>query len=341
VANVQVGDRIVGEDGIPTTVQGKSEILNEPMYRITLKDGRSIQVSENHINSVVINTNPNNTVRLVECDLKTMELLQKPLTHTKKGNLRHRGTSTKSLVFVKIAAALEYPDAILPIDPYTLGVVLGDGRIQKPDCSVELTAHIDDLPTYQTHIPHAFGKGRFDKRNPTTWTQSIRGLGPSLKALGLCVHGCEKFIPEPYFYGSVSQRTALLQGLMDTDGTVTVTGRTSFCSKSPRLLADVIRLARSLGAKASTNKKPYCAEIWLNEPLFRLPRKLQRQRYDRRDSLVAVTGIEREPSQCIAAVNEVRLLRTKGPAIPNLIPSQAPGVANRPNAVAAGSFIMT
>jgi predicted phage terminase large subunit-like protein len=307
IGSCLVGDRIYGPNGRLTTITKKSEIFYKPMYRLSLSDGRSIKVSEDHINSVVINTNPNNTVRFKDFDLTTTELLQQPLTHTKKGNLGHRGTSSKALVFVKNTEPLIYRKKNLPIDPYTLGVVLGDGRIQKPSCSVELTTHIDDLPTYSEHIPYAFGKGIFDKRNPKTWTQSIRGLGPMLRALNLGVHGNKKFIPEEYFRGSVGQRLALLQGLMDTDGTVTKSGRTSFCSVSPQLLTDVMRLARSLGATANTCKKPFNTEIWLNMPMFRLPRKLSRQRHDRKSLLVAVISIERiedEPSQCIAVDND-------------------------------------
>lgn len=307
IGDCKVGDRIYGPDGKLTTITKKSEIFHKPMYSLNLADGRSLKVSEDHINSVVINTNPNNTVRLEEFDLTTKELLQQPLTHTKIGNKSHRGTSSKAIVWVKNTAPLEYPEKDFPVDPYTLGVLLGDGRIQKPSGSVELTSHIDDMPTYWEEIPYQFGNGRKDKRNPSTWTQSIRGLGPAMRDLGLVVHGNDKFIPEEYFHGSIEQRLALLQGLMDTDGTVTKTGRTSFCSTSPRLLADVMRLARSLGATTSTNRKPHNAEIWLNRPLFRLPRKLERQRYDRKDALVAVTSIERiadEPSQCIAVDND-------------------------------------
>lgn len=315
IGECQVGDRIFGPDGTLTTIIKKSEVFHKPMYAISLDDGRQVKVSKDHINSVVVNTNPNNTLRLEDKDLTTLELLELPLVHTKKGNKQHRGTSSKSLVWIRNTAPLEYPEADLPIEPYTLGVVLGDGRIQKPSCSVELTTHIDDLPTYQSEIPYVFGKGRFDKRNPKTWTQSIRGLGPSLKQLRLGVHGSQKFIPEPYLRGSIEQRLALLQGLMDTDGTVTKTGRTSFCSCSEQLLEDVTALARSLGATVRRNKKPHNIEIWLNKPLFRLPRKLARQRYDRKDELVAITKIERiadEPSQCIAVDNELHQFLTTG-----------------------------
>lgn len=158
---------------------GLSEMSPDRMYRITLDDGRSFKVSEDHINLVVINTDPNNTVRWEECELTTKELLATPLTHTKKGNIKHRGTSSKHLVFVENPAPIEYPEKAMLIDPYTLGVVLGDARIQKPSCSVELTTHIDDLPTYHQEIPYIFGKGRFDKRNPNTWTQPSSTIRPT------------------------------------------------------------------------------------------------------------------------------------------------------------------
>lgn len=307
IEDCRVGDKIYGPDGQLASITAKSEVFNKPMYRISLRDGRSIKVSEDHINSVVVNTNPNNTLRLVEKDLTTLELLKQPLTHTKLGNKNHKGVNTKSLVWVKNTKPLVYLSRAFPIDPYTLGVVLGDGRIQKPSGAVELTTHIDDLPTYQKHIPYTWGKGRFDKRNPATWTQSIRDLGSKLKHLGLVVHSKDKFIPEKYFYGSIEQRLSLLQGLMDTDGTVTKNGRTSFCSCSEQLLTDVENLVRSLGGIAQRSKKKFNTEIWLNMPLFRLERKLVRQRYDRKADMVAVVSIERiadEPSQCIAVDNQ-------------------------------------
>lgn len=307
----QVGDEIYGSDGELIRLTHKSEVFYKPMYRISLRDGRIIIVPEDHINTVVINTNPNNTLRWEECDLTTLELLRQPLIHTKKGNLRHRGTSSKSLVFIKNIQPIEHPEKTLPIDPYTLGVVLSDCRIQKPSCSVELTTHVDDLANYRQHVPYAFGLGRLDTCNPNVWTQSIRGLGPALKAMDLGVLGKDKFIPEEYFLGTIEQRLALLQGLMDTDGTVSKTGRTSFCSYSSKLLQDVVRLARSLGATASLNKKPHHTEIWFNEPLFRLPRKLERQRFDRKAdqvAIISITLIEEESSQCVAEDSKERQL---------------------------------
>lgn len=306
-----VGDRIFGADGKLTTITAKSGVFNKPMYRITLSDGRSLKVSEDHLNPVVINTDPNNTVRWEERVLTTKELLEQPLIHTKKGNLKHRGTSSKSLVAVKNIEPLQYTEATLPIDPYTLGAVIGDGRIRKDCGSVELTVHKDELPHYHATIPYVFGSLYVDPRSNAV-TQSIRGLGKCLKEMELNVRGEQKFIPYEYFLGSVEQRLALLRGLMDTDGTVSETGRLSFTSSSHQLCDDLACLVRSLGGTASRIQKhsgamAYRVELWMQMNPFLLARKAAR--FVPKTKHVAVIRIERiadEPSQCIAVDNDER-----------------------------------
>lgn len=311
IGECKVGDQIFGADGKLTTITAKSEVFHKPMYRIALSDGRRLKVSEDHLNPVVINTNPNNTARWEERVLTTKELLEQPLIHTKKGNLKHRGTSSKSLVAVKNIEPLQYPEAVLPVDPYTLGAVIGDGRIRKDCGSVELTIHKDELPHYHMSIPYVFGSLYVDPRSNAV-TQSIRGLGKCLKEMELNVSGEQKFIPHEYFLGSVEQRLALLRGLMDTDGTVSETGRLSFTSSSHQLCDDLACLVRSLGGTASLIRKhsgaeAYRVEMWMTMNPFLLTRKAAR--FVPKTKHVAVISVERiadEPSQCIAVDNEER-----------------------------------
>lgn len=311
IGECQVGDRIFGADGKLTTITAKSEVFHKPMYRLSLADGRSLKVSEDHLNPVIINTNPNNTVRWEEQVLTTQELLQQPLVHTKKGNVNHKGTSSKSLVFVKNIAPLDYPEAVLSIDPYTLGVVIGDGRIRKECGSVELTVHVNELDHYHASIPYVFGALYKDPRSHAV-TQSIRGLGPRLKQMGLNVRGEQKFIPYEYFFGSISQRLELLRGLMDTDGTVSESGRLSFTSSSHQLVDDLACLVRSLGGTAGKIHKQshalaYRVELWMELNPFRLARKAARFIPKQKHvAVVAVERIEDEPSQCIAVDNSER-----------------------------------
>ena len=311
IGDCRVGDRIFGADGKLTTITAKSEVFHKPMYRLRLADGRTLNVSEDHLNPVVVNTNPNNTARWEDKVLSTLELLDQPLIHTKKGNLRHRGTSSKSLVAVRNIEPLEYPEALLPVDPYTLGAVIGDGRIRKECGSVELTVDASELAHYHTQIPHAFGAIYKDPRSNAV-TQSIHGLGRALKAMELNVRGEQKFIPHEYFLGSIEQRLSLLQGLMDTDGTVSPSGRMSFTSSSHQLVDDLACLVRSLGGTAGmickhSNAEAYRVELWMGLNPFRLARKAAR--FIPKQKHVSVVAIERiagEPSQCIAVDNEER-----------------------------------
>lgn len=311
IGDCEVGDKIFGADGKLTTITAKSEVFNKPMYQIMLADGRSLKISEDHLNPVIINTNPNNTARWEEQVLTTLELLDQPLTHTKKGNLKHGGTTTKSLVKVKNIEPLQYPECDLPVDPYTLGVVIGDGRIRKECGSVELTVHKDELEHYHKNIPYVFGSMRADPRSNAV-TQSIRKLGPALKAMELNVRGECKFIPQKYFMASIEQRLALLRGLMDTDGTVSKSGRISFTSSSHQLVDDLACLVRSLGGTASSIQKhssanAYRVEVWMQLNPFLLPRKAVR--FIPKIKHTAITSVLRiadEPSQCIAVDNKER-----------------------------------
>lgn len=303
IEEVQVGDRIFGADGKLCTVTQKSEVFNKPMYQLTLEDGRSLRVSEDHYNPVVINAKPNGIATWEDRTLTTLELLEQPLKHSKKGSSKH-------LVKVRNIEPMEFQPKELPIDPYSLGVILGDGRIRKDCGSVELTCHKDELAHYHKEIPYVFGALHEDKRSNAV-TQSIRGLGKILKDMELNVRGELKFIPWEYFYGSIDQRLALLQGLMDTDGTCDARGRTSFTSSSHQLCDDLACLVRSLGGTAFIREESGVAawrvEIWMTMPVFRLQRKLARFKpRERIVNLVSIQRIKDEPSQCIAVDNEER-----------------------------------
>ena len=303
IGDCNVGDKIFGADGKLCTITQKSEVFNKPMYQLKLEDGRTLKVSEDHYNPVRINSKPNGIAAWEDRTLTTLELLEQPLKHFKK-------TSSKHLVQVPNVEPMQFNTKELPIDPYSLGVILGDGRIRKDCGSVELTCHKDELSHYHTEIPYAFGAIYKDPRSNAV-TQSIRGLGRILKDMELNVRGELKFIPWEYFYGSIEQRLAILQGLMDTDGTVSENGRTSFCSSSYQLCDDLACMVRSLGGTAfihdCSNVNAWRVEIWMTMPVFRLQRKLDRFKPRKRVvNLVSITRIADEPSQCIAVDNEER-----------------------------------
>lgn len=181
---------------------------------------------------------------------------------------------------IPVTEPLAYPSRDLPIDPYVLGAWLGDG------CSTWGTIHSADpeiteyfeAAGYPTTV-HAVGEGRCPRFGVGG------GFRKQLREQGLIRN---KHVPDEYMVAGVEQRLALLQGLMDTDGSINAkTGEAEF-SSTLRGLAEAVReLAVSLGMKARLREgeaKPYGRvtgpryRVYFSPhlPVFRLPRKLAR-----------------------------------------------------------------
>jgi len=300
IANIQVGDEIIGEDGYFTKVIAKSEVFNKPMYQIELIDGRSLKVSEDHINTVIQRKTVKKKTKNVRKNLTTNELLSYVLYY--KTNKR----TTEYNFWIPNNKAIQYSEKELPIDPYTLGLLLGDGSMDKKYGCARLHCHSSDLDTYTGLIPYELGKV-YQRGN--TCTVGVLGISRILKQLKVNVHGNNKFIPDIYLLGSEEQRLALLRGLMDTDGTAGKTGSTSFCSNSVKLAEGVANLVRSLGGIATivkSKKRHYTVNIRANFSLFNLKRKKNREhtRSTTKVAIRSITKIDDEPSQCISVDNE-------------------------------------
>lgn len=319
IGECKVGDKIYGANGKLCTIEKKSEVFNRPVYRIVTLDGRELKVSDNHINRVIYEER--SWVKYKDTNLHKTELdiLTKDLC---KLELRLPNTN-RYRAYLPMCKPLEYCTRELEVDPYTLGLLLGDGSL-KTDGSCTLTANQDDLQFYKTQIPHQLGNLHIDKRHTSVHDITVKGISDCIRKLGLSgTDSYSKFIPEEYFLGSVTQRLSLLQGLMDTDGTVTVrknTYKASYCTTSEQLAKDVQRLVWSLGGWGVVGKNKhkntkfadyYRVGIHLNLEIFRLPRKLEKLKLgywkNAMVPIVKIEQIEDEPTQCIGVANEDHL----------------------------------
>lgn len=314
IGSCSVGDSILGADGLPTKITAKSEIFHKPMYELTLDDGRYLQVSEDHLNQVWIKKFKSDktfsSYTLTEATLTTLELLRQEMFVTDTNG------SKRPLLWIENVKPMQFPEnSSLLIDPYTVGLLLGDGSMNgksNGNVPVVLTAHKDDWVTYSKEIPYSLGKAYTDQRNTNTVCRTILGINRFISAHGLSSHGDDKKIPDDFLFGSVAQRLALLQGLMDSDGACSLDGKSSYSSNSRVLVEGVMWLVRSLGGEArwvSTGKKTHFKTlVRTSQPMFRLERKLSHQRPIRNDkaAIVSITRIPDAPSQCIAVDNTER-----------------------------------
>ena len=210
------------------------------------------------------------------------------------------------------SAPIRFPCREVPMDPYALGLLLGDGCLTgtstpafatgDPELAWELQLRLPGVQVRPRHGPDYQPNRVASPGDVVTVENPVTGVA---RLLGL--HGTRsttKFVPDLYLYNSAKVRLAVLQGLLDTDGgPVTQRGRTcrvQYVTTSPRLRDDVIFLVRSLGgvtyhrARPAAGRAPglasgravyhrhdaYIIDIRLPVGIqpFRLTRKLERYR---------------------------------------------------------------
>ncbi len=245
VEDVVVGDLLMGPDGDPRSVLSLCRGTDE-MVRITPTKGADMVVNMDHILTLV-RTNDGGPLANKTTDISVREYLQQHKTYKHIHKLFRVPVSFDSWFFED-----------RPIDPYFMGVLLGDGSMARSIGVTKPDQEIRDEVHRQAVI---WGlKVRFDgdegDSNCTLYLSGERGrrdtngLISALKSLSL--HGRkshDKFVPRTYLVAPRSARLAVLAGLLDTDGSLSHSGY-DFISKSQQLSEDTCYLARSLGLAA-------------------------------------------------------------------------------------------
>ena len=142
---------------------------------------------------------------------------------------------------------------LLPIDPYLLGLWLGDGSSGSP----VIISHRDDEPHYRESALSAGENWRImTDRNGVLTCSMARGPDPlfliRLRQLDVLNN---KHVPGIYLRAGIDQSLEVLRGLMDSDGCVSrSTGKAEYTSISEHLSRGALELTLSLGQKATRKK---------------------------------------------------------------------------------------
>lgn len=318
LGKLQIGDEVYGPDGKPTRVVAKSEVYrNRPLYEVTTNDDETILADARHLWSYRRGTN----VKL-SFTTGTTEMLA--------------GWDKPNKPIIPRHAPVEYPRANLLIDPYVLGYWLGNGTATLG----RVTCHLDDIAYIRSQY-EAAGYETTDQTDPNNF--GVLGLRAQLMELGLYDN---KHVPEQYLTASIEQRLALLQGLMDSDGDITVAGQCSFNNTNISLVEGVRQLVQSLGArcsparfippgtsgyKATTANYRTCFKL---QDAARIPRKRERAYTptDKRGRSITVTDARRRGDvQCITVEREDGLfLAGRGYVVTHNSEQEAKLAANNP-----------
>jgi hypothetical protein len=224
---------------------------------------------------------------------------------------------------VELGNAVQYPEQPLPVDPYVLGIWLGDGTSTKAEVTV---GHGDEqildeiraagYQVWKATAPCAYRIGGLSPRHEGRVRDSSGryasdgSLSSVLRRWRLLSN---KHVPSRYLRAAEHQRLALLQGLMDSDGYVDEFGRCEFVSIRECLSDAVVELAASLGLRPVKRKKTvkfrgiehgvaYQVKFSPRIPVFRLARKLARLKTGtshRHRAVVDVRMVASYPVRCI------------------------------------------
>jgi replicative DNA helicase len=278
------GDLVLDDNGLPTRVlKAHPTCYPDITYEIELDTGEKLYAGNDHLwLTTTYNDRQNAKHRNVYRLDKTVRTTQE-IYETQRYCASSRQGKYLANHHIALTHELELPDQPLLVDPYCLGAWLGDGN---SDCGI-LTGSAEDVKEILSHFSAAGYKWYQSDKDPQRW--HILGLWSSLKKLGVIKN---KHIPSIYLRASARQRLALLQGLMDTDGSCTKLGTCSFTNCSPAIIGGIDELLWSLGIKHQFRpKRSYCiykgekrySDGWgtaftTTVPCFRLPRKLARQK---------------------------------------------------------------
>lgn len=267
VQNVKVGDLIMGNDSTPRKVVALCR-GREKMYRIVPLRGESFVVNENHILSLV----------------STKESNSKNYPYIQNGgeitNITIREYLTKSRSWRHLRKLYRVPvnynrQVDLPIPPYILGLLLGDGCLAY---GVSLTSADDELGDEFIRYAQSIGCSVSVRENDTgvpsyqfvLCAGAYNPLSLSLENMGLLGLLSEsKFIPHDYLVASRSNRLQMLAGLMDSDGYLS-SGGFDYVSKSKELADGIAQLARSLGFRVCVSEKYSSCQTGAGGWYFRL-----------------------------------------------------------------------
>lgn len=300
MGDLAIGDTVFDQAGRPCRVLAVYDQGAVPGWRLTFSDGSEIVACDEH-QWVTLDTLDRKRRNRAGRGIAGWESRPTITTAQLVASLARgpRGDRNHS---IPTAAPLDLPECDLLIDPYLLGVWLGDGA----SAGAEITCHDDDAPHYAAAAARA-GEGfrlsrrRHPDRPVGTWSIGTRPYksGPDggripngsihsrLRALGVMR---AKHVPAAYLRASREQRLALLQGLMDTDGTISAHNGCAEFTSTNRSLADaVVELARSLGQKPRLAEGratlygrdcgPKYRVTWRPTiPVVTLPRKVAHQR---------------------------------------------------------------
>lgn len=237
MGEIEVDDFVVGLDGRPNRVLAIHPQGIVPCYTVGVSDGVEIETCGEHLWRIY--SHDNRARKQPGRLASTLEI--KGILDAGKGRDTH----------IPMVSPVEYPEKALPIAPYSLGYLIGNGCFRGKSLTIttqdrDAAERVGDQCGYASKYSDKW-----------TWGINSTFCVGCLTEMGLWNEKSpDKFIPDAYLRVSVGQRLDLLRGLMDSDGCMESGRILTYSSSSKRLAENVRELVQSLGGTATLRVKP-------------------------------------------------------------------------------------
>jgi chaperonin GroEL len=307
MGDLKIGDEVCGTNGTIQRVVGVFAKGEKEIFELEFANNQIVECSEDHLWTMTDSTNDPKLVTL-----PVSELINKYERFGKDGYPSRRYYAPKTYV------QFDENIAEMPLDPYLVGLLLGDGSLSGTG-SIELSLGTKkEHVISKIHLPKGLHLSTAFVDQKNSFRVKINGAtadGKSaasvVKSLGLLgTRSDTKFIPKSYLYSSLESRRQLFQGLVDTDGYVNKRGLIEFGSISKELAKDFVELGRSLGRTMSCtlHERKQDDGSYSNTPIYRIN---ELKGYKFGDKLVRVSATGRTTEMmCIKVSNPDNLYIT-------------------------------
>jgi hypothetical protein len=259
--DVKIGDNILSPSGDNVSVTMKTETMyNHNCYKLYFDNGEEIIADADHLWEV-----DSSYWRTGKKVIRSQEIYDR----YKSKAQNKRGKGVQGSLYIEKSKPINFIKNSLGIDPYLLGVWLGDGYSSDG----RIIAHKDDYTFYKKRIDV-----EYEREDGNCIRFKVKDFRSKLKSYNLLKN---KHIPQNYLRSSYEDRLELLRGLMDTDGSVTKNTRSfEFYQKNYDLILQVVELLSTLGIKSNIRHRKikdnyyHTISFTTEEQVFNLQRKL-------------------------------------------------------------------
>ncbi len=324
MGDIEAGDIVFDEKGQKTRCLATSRVFTgRKCYEVEFDDGAKVVCDGEHswVTSTALQRTNARRRKAPNPKFNSRPQCAPQPTETKRTTLEIasslRGEGGRNNHSIPIPRDIEFGDQQeMLLHPYVMGYWLGDGDTRSGRITTMDGDTLDAIRGlgYELSPPQT-------KPGNLASSYTVYGISKHLRAHGVLGN---KHIPDAYLYADRESRLDLLQGLMDSDGSITtgtkgVKGtRCTFVNTNRRIAYGVLHLCRSLGIKAKIRRKPpsdkgnldrYLVTFITDLPVFRIGRKAvqvpdRTKPSTRRRYIVSVTEVPSRPVKCITVESE-------------------------------------